>query len=131
MLTEAYTSLLAALTVWDPAERHADTLDQHRQARGTRGRTKRYSGVTDSKEVAQTNSPDRWVKKQVRTGGLTDKEISQKGRTQKSRDMNKYNNERDWCVDRHCDLDCHRHGQTERRGPTVREEKSAGRVRCC
>lgn len=27
MLTEAWTSLLAALTVWDPTERRTDTLD--------------------------------------------------------------------------------------------------------
>lgn len=35
MLTEAYTSLLAALTVWNPAERRTDTSDGDRQAGDT------------------------------------------------------------------------------------------------
>lgn len=33
MLTEAYTSLLAALTIWHPTERHSHKLDLDRQAR--------------------------------------------------------------------------------------------------
>lgn len=35
MLTEAYTSLLAALTVWDPTERHSDKLDKDESRNGS------------------------------------------------------------------------------------------------
>lgn len=58
MLTEAYTSLLAALTVWDPAERLSDNVDQDRAEMDR----KRYSEAKDIKIVTATSSPDSRVK---------------------------------------------------------------------
>lgn len=76
MLTEAYTSLLAALTVWGPAERQTRWTETDRPE--MHGKTKRYSEVTNNKTVTETTSLDRWVKKGIGTGGLTDKKISGK-----------------------------------------------------
>ncbi len=68
MLTEAYTSLLAALTVWDPAERHTDMLDEDRQARDTQ--TDKEVRRSDKQQGGRMEKQFRQVDKKLVKKGM-------------------------------------------------------------
>lgn len=78
MLTEAYTSLLAALTAWDPAEGETQTCSDEDKPEIDR-KTKGYSGSDKRQETCIDKQSRQVGKRQGRTGGLTDRKIVKSG----------------------------------------------------